>query len=133
VFVQVTIAGSAENWLRLPQRRTQLAARFGGDNSRAASKSEPLRLFRPTTRRPNARRILCPLAVLRSNLGSGSSSIAFHTLKNLIFQKTAKNRHFIETLVRECDIGMLEKLFNKSHRRCHTRLWRPKPRQAESA
>jgi hypothetical protein len=34
-----------------------------------------------------------------------------HGLSNYFLEKTARNRHFIETLLPECDIGMLEKLF----------------------
>jgi hypothetical protein len=43
-----------------------------------------------------------------SDSGSGSSRV-----KQPIFsEKTAGNRHFVETLLLECDIRMLEKLFN---------------------
>jgi hypothetical protein len=34
-----------------------------------------------------------------------------HGLTNYFLEKTARNRHFIETLLPEYDIGMLEKLF----------------------
>ena len=45
------------------------------------------------------------------NLATANPAIDPHGLTNYFWEKTARNRHFIETLLPECDIGMLEKLF----------------------
>ena len=76
----------------------------------------------------------CPPSFNLVPVGYPVTDLLIATPGNILFrEETPKNRDFIETLLLECDIGMIEKLFNKSHRRCYTRLWRLKPRQAESA
>jgi hypothetical protein len=45
------------------------------------------------------------------NLATVDPAIDPHRLTNYFWEKTARNRHFIETLLPEYDIRMLEKLF----------------------
>jgi hypothetical protein len=61
--------------------------------------------------RPDHQRRLPPLTHLTVRLVPLLNQ--FSESSNLFFsQKSAKNRHFIETLLLECDIEMREKLFN---------------------